>query len=126
PAGLTGFGNSGRLIADKLVHWLKALHAAADHRPIEHAGRGEEGRDAMALGVMRQGVVAPRLDRQPRIKTMSVSLAAMPGIARPLEGVDAMRLQLARLPDALHRARRNPCRLGQPSAGLAGRLVRGG
>src|SRR5437763_16797391 len=78
------------------------------------------------LGVMRQGVVAPRLDRQPRIKTMSVSLAAMPGIARPLEGVDAMRLQLARLPDALHRARRNPCRLGQPSAGLAGRLVRGG
>jgi hypothetical protein len=35
-----------------------------------------------------------------------------------------MRLQLMRLPDALHRAQRNACRFGHRAAGPVGRLVR--
>jgi hypothetical protein len=45
-------------------------------------------------------------------------------IARALEGAQAMRLQVVRPPDALHRAHREPHRLGHRSAGPMGRLVR--
>src|SRR5947208_7022106 len=45
------------------------------------------------------------------------------GIARALEGAQAMRLQV-RPPDALHRAQREPHRLGHRTAGPMGRLMR--
>jgi hypothetical protein len=44
-----------------------ALHAAADHRPVEHAERGEQGGGAVPLVVMRHGLAAPGLDRQSRL-----------------------------------------------------------
>src|SRR5271163_2268706 len=45
-------------------------------------------------------------------------------IARALEGAYAMRLQLARSPDALRRAQRHAHRFGHCAAGPMGRLVR--
>jgi hypothetical protein len=41
-----------------------ALHTAADHRPVEHAERGEQGGGAMALVIVGQGMAAPWFDRQ--------------------------------------------------------------
>jgi hypothetical protein len=41
-----------------------ALHTAADHRPVEHAERGEQGGGAMALVIVGQGLAAPWFDRQ--------------------------------------------------------------
>ena len=41
-----------------------ALHAAADHGPVEHAERGEQGRGAVPLVVMRHHLAAPGFDRQ--------------------------------------------------------------
>src|SRR6266852_7827751 len=46
------------------------------------------------------------------------------GIARALEGGQAMRLQVVRAPDALHRTRRDAGCLGHRPAGPVGRLVR--
>ena len=42
-----------------------ALHAAADHRAVEHVERGEQGGGAVALVVVRQGAGFARLQRQP-------------------------------------------------------------
>ena len=55
---------------------------------------------------------------------MSLSLAAKTGVARALEGPQAMRLQVVPPPDALHRAQREPHRLGHCTAGPMGRLMR--
>ena len=55
---------------------------------------------------------------------MSLSLAAKTGVARALEGPQAMRLQVVPPPDALHRAQREPHRLGHRTAGPMGRLMR--
>ena len=41
-----------------------ALHAAADHRPVEHAEGSEQGGGAVPLVIVRHGLAAPRLDRQ--------------------------------------------------------------
>jgi len=40
------------------------LHAAADHRAVEHAERGEQGGGAVPLVIVRHGLAAPGLDRQ--------------------------------------------------------------
>src|ERR1700747_570230 len=42
-----------------------ALHAAPDHRAVEHAERGEQGGGAVALVIVRHGLAASRFDRQP-------------------------------------------------------------
>ena len=44
-----------------------ALHAAADDGAVEYAEGGEQGGGAVALVIVRHGVAAPRLDRQPRL-----------------------------------------------------------
>ena len=44
-----------------------ALHAAADHRAVEHAEGGEQGGGAVALVVVGHGPAAPGLDRQSRL-----------------------------------------------------------
>ena len=41
-----------------------ALHAAPDHRAVEHAERGEQGSGAVALVIVCHGLAAPGLDRQ--------------------------------------------------------------
>src|ERR1700737_3779705 len=41
-----------------------ALHAAADHRAVEHAKRSEQGGGAVPLVIVRHGLAAPGLDRQ--------------------------------------------------------------
>jgi hypothetical protein len=41
-----------------------ALHAATDHRAVEHAECGEQGGGAVPLVVVRHGLAAPRRDRQ--------------------------------------------------------------
>ncbi len=139
-----------------------ALHAAADHRAVEHAERGEQGGGAVALVVVRHGLAAPGLDRQsglgaverldlalfveredhgmrrgidPRVRPGAGPRAGAEadnvgefggkaGIARALEGAQAMRLQVVRPPDALHRTRRDAGCLGHRPAGPVGRLVR--
>ena len=42
-----------------------ALHAAPDHRCVEHAEGGKQGGGAVPLVVVRHGLAAPRFDRQP-------------------------------------------------------------
>ena len=41
-----------------------ALHAAADHRAVEHAEGGEQSGGAVPLVIVRHGLAAARLDRQ--------------------------------------------------------------
>jgi hypothetical protein len=41
-----------------------ALHAAPDHRAVEHAERGEQGGGAVPFVIVRHGLAAPGLDRQ--------------------------------------------------------------
>ena len=127
-----------------------ALHAAADHRPVEHAERGEQGGGAVALVVMRHGLAASGLDRQSGLGAVerldlallierqhhSVGrgidikgddvgeLVSKAGIARALEGAQPVRLQFVRPPDALHRTQRDADGFGHRPAGPVGRLVR--
>jgi hypothetical protein len=42
-----------------------ALHTAADHGPVEHAERREQGYRAMALVVVHHGLGTPRLSGKP-------------------------------------------------------------
>ena len=44
-----------------------ALHAAADHRAVEHVERGEQRGRAVALVVVGHRAGAPLLHRQPRL-----------------------------------------------------------
>jgi hypothetical protein len=44
-----------------------ALHAAADHRAVEHAERGEQGGGAVPLVIVGHGLAAPGFDRQSRL-----------------------------------------------------------
>jgi hypothetical protein len=105
-----------------------ALHAAADHRPVEHAEGGEQGGGAVVLVVVRHRLAAPGLDRQSglgaverldlallvnrqhhgvgrRVDIEPDDISQLGGkvrIARPLEGAQPVRLQLVRPLDALH------------------------
>ena len=44
-----------------------ALHAAADHRAVEHAKCGEQGGGAVPFVIVGHGLTASGLDRQPRL-----------------------------------------------------------
>jgi hypothetical protein len=103
----------------------------------------------VALVVMRHGLAAAWFDRQPWLGAVECldlalfverehhgmrrridieaddigQLGREAGIARALEGPQAMRLQVVRPPDALHRAEREPHRFGHRTAGPMGRLV---
>src|ERR1700730_5515950 len=105
-----------------------ALHAAANDAAVEHAERGKQGGGAVALVVMRHGLAAAWFDRQPWLSAVErLDLALFverkhhsmrgwidietdnvgefgrkTGVARALEGPQAMRLQVVRPPDALH------------------------
>src|SRR5215472_11641423 len=106
-----------------------ALHAAADHRAVEHAERGEQGGGAVPPVIVRHGLAAPRFDRQSRLRAIEgldlalfvnrqhnrmgrridiepddvSELASKAWIARALEGAQPMRLQFVSPPDALYR-----------------------
>jgi hypothetical protein len=99
-----------------------ALHAAADHRAVEHAERGEQGGGAVPLVIVRHGLAAARLDRQSGLGAVErldlalfverehhgvswridiepddvSELGGKAGIARALEGAQPMRLQFVR------------------------------
>src|SRR5947209_6472197 len=144
-----GFALDGIEEADELAVAV-ALHAAADHGSVEHAEGGEQGGRAMALIVVRHGLATPGLDRQPGLGAVErldlaflverehhgmrrgidieaedvAELGRKTGVARALEGPQAMRLQVVPPPDALHRAQREPHRLGHRTAGPMGRLMR--
>ena len=107
------------------------LHAAADHRAVEHAECGEEGGGAVSLVVVCHGLAPAGLYRQPGLRAVErldltlfierqhhrVSrrievepndvdeLGGKAGVARAFEGAQPVRLQLVRPPDALHRAK---------------------
>src|SRR5215471_12985472 len=106
-----------------------ALHAAADHRAVEHAECSEQSGRAVALVIVRHGLTAPRLDRQSGLAAVEgldlalfvnrqhdrmgrridiepndvSELGGKAGIARALEGAQPMRLQFVSPPDALYR-----------------------
>ena len=126
------------------------LHTAADDGAVEHAERSEQGGRAVPLVIVCHRLTTPRLDRQPRLGAVerldlalfverehhSVGrwidvkpdnigqLGSKARIARPLEGADAVGLQLVRLPDALYRAQRDADRFGHGPASPMGCLVR--
>src|SRR5207342_1090108 len=47
-----------------------ALHAAADHRAVEHAERGEQGGGAVPFVIVRHGLAATRLDWQSGLRAV--------------------------------------------------------
>ena len=132
-----------------------ALHAAADHRALEHVERGEQRGRAVALVVVRHGPGLARLQRQARLGPVQgldlrffvdrkddrvlgrghvqaddvLELGGKLGVARALEGADAMRLQLMARPDPLDRSQGDAGRLGHgaagPMCGLARRFAAG-
>src|SRR5437899_11574140 len=61
-----GFALDGIEEADELAVAV-ALHTAADHGAVEHAEGGEQGGGAVAQVVVRHGLAAPELDRQPEL-----------------------------------------------------------
>ena len=123
-----------------------ALHVAADDGAVEHVERGEQRRRAVALVVVGHRSGAARLHRQSRlgaVERLDLALLVdreddgMGGridveaddvleflgelrVVRQLERPDAMRRELVRLQDALHRAQADPGRLGQHPAGPVG------
>ena len=130
--------------------WRVTLHAAADHRAVEHVQRCEQrGRAVPRVVVGHRGGPAA-LERQPwlcavecldlarlvdrahhgvgrRIDIQADHVHELGGelrVARALEAAHAMRLQLVRLPDALHRAQREAGRCGHRPASPVGRRVR--
>ena len=110
----------------------------------------KQGSGAVPLVVVCHGLAPPGLDRQSGLGAVERldlaflverehrgmrrrieieaddvgELGLKAGIARPLEGPQPVRLQLVRPPDALHRAHREPHRLGHRPAGPMGRLMR--
>ena len=119
------------------------------HGAVEHVERGEQRGGAVALVVVGHGAAAAGLDRQSglgaverldlallvdrqhhrmrrRIDIEADDVGQLVGevrIARALEGADPVRLELVRLPDALHRAQRDADGLGHRAAGPVRRLV---
>lgn len=112
-------------------------HAIATDFPIEHAQRGEQGRGAIALIVMRYRAAAAFLQREARLRAIeSLDLAFLVdgehqglrwgieiesdhivelldelSIAAHLEGPHEMRLQAMLLPDAAHGGFADPVRV---------------
>ena len=108
------------------------------------------GGGAVALVIVRHGLAAPGLDRQSGLGAVACldlaffihrqhhgvrrgieiepddvgELDGKAGIARALEGAQAVRLQLVRPPNGPHRTQRDAGRLGHSPAGPIGRLVR--
>ena len=114
-----------------------ALHAAAEHAPVEHVEGGEQGGGAVALVVVGHGAArlffmgrpgwvrssawicdfssttAHGMGRRVDIEADDVlELGHELGIVRELEAADAVRRQAVRLPDALHRGHADAGRLG--------------
>ena len=126
------------------------LHAAADHGALEHVERGEQGGGAVALVVVGQRAGLAWLDRQTRLGAIErldlgllvdrkhdrmlgrghieaddvLELGRELRITRALEGAQAMRLQVVRRPDPLHRAQADPGGPGHGAPGPMGRLAR--
>ena len=125
-------------------------HAAADHPAVEDVERGEQGRGAVALVVVRPGAGLAWLQRQAglgaverldlallveredqavggRIDIQPDDVAQLLGerrIVRALEGAQAMRLEVVLGPDPLHRAERDVRFLGHRPAGPVGGFTR--
>ena len=138
--------------ADELLMPM-ALHAAADHRAVQHVERGEQGGGAVALVVVRHGAAAALLHRQARlgaVQRLDLALlvdrqhdgvggridvepddvAQLGGelrIVGQLELAHPMRLQAVLAPDALHRTdadARSPWPSRRPSSASSRPAVR--
>ena len=127
-----------------------ALHAAAQHRAVQHVQRREQRRGAVALVVVGHGRGPSLLHRQPRlgaVERLDLALlvdrqhdrvrrrvhvepdhVAQLGDERrvpgQLEGAHPVRGEPVRLPDPLHRAQRDPGGPRHRPAGPVGRLAR--
>ena len=130
-----------------------ALHAAADEGAVENVQCRKQGGGAVALIVVGDGGAAAGLERQPGLGSIEgldlrllvdrqhhgmgrrvhveaddvFDLLGEGGIVGAFESTDAMRLQVAGSPNALHRAQADADGLGHgpagPMGGLAGRLL---
>ena len=123
-----------------------ARHAAADDRAVEHVEGGEQRGGAVALVVVGHGAGLARLQRQARLGAVErldlallierqhqavrrrlevqpddrLELGGEVGIARTLEGADAVRLQIVPGPDPLYRAQGDRDHLRHGPAGPMG------
>ena len=126
------------------------LHAAAQHRAVEHVQRGEQRGRAVALVVVGRGRRPALLHRQPGLGALEgldlgflvdrehdrvrrrvhvepdhvAQLGDERRVPGELEGAHPVRGEPVRLPDALHRAQGDAGRLGHHPAGPVGRLAR--
>jgi hypothetical protein len=127
------------------------LHAAPDHRAVEHVECGKERGRAVALVVVGHGPGAARFHWQPGLGAIEgldlrllvereddgmarrvnieaddvLELLGKGRVSRQLEAAHPMRSQTRLLPDLVHLGRRDPARLGhrahRPVGGLAKR-----
>ena len=127
-----------------------ALHAAPDDLALQDVEGGEQGGGAVALVVVGHGGAASLLHRQAGLGAIEgldlallveaehdgvgrridietddfLELLGEFGIVGELERAHPMRLQPVPLPDAPHRGRADPYRLGHRRRGPMGRLMR--
>ena len=135
--------------ADELLMGV-LLHAATEHRAVEHVEGGEQGGRAVALVIVRHGPALAGFERQARLGAVEglylgffvdrqhdgvgrrvhveaddvLDLLGEGGVVGALEGSQSMRLQPVRLPDALDRPQREAHGSGHGASGPMGRLSR--
>ena len=130
-----------------------ARHAAADHGAVEDVEGGEQGGRAVTLVVVGHGAAFAGLHGQAGLGAVErldlrflvdrdddgmdgrvhveaddiFDLFSEGRVGGRLEGADPVGLKTVRLPDALHGAQADACRLGdhaaRPMSGLSGRLA---
>ena len=135
--------------ADELLMPV-ALHAAADHRPVQDVERGEQGGRAVALVVVGHGSGAALLDRQSGLcAVQGLDLALLvhrqnhgvsgridvepdhvgelldePGVLRQLKGPHPVGRKAVGFPDALDADHADPCDFGHGAGRPVCRLAR--
>jgi hypothetical protein len=110
-----------------------ALHAAADHRAVQHVERRKQRRRAMHYPIVGHGGTASGFERSSQLRAIKRldlallvvgqdnglrrgievethhvdQLVAKMWIARPLDAANPVRLEVVRAPNALHRGERD-------------------
>src|SRR5271155_4112966 len=146
-------GTSRSMVPRKRMNslWGVLLHAAPEHRAVQHIEGGEQGGCAVALVVMGHGPALAGLERQARLGAGErlylrffvdrqhhgvmgrvhieaddvLDLFREGGVRGTLEGAQAMRLEVVSLPDALDCAQRDAGLLRHGPAGPMGGLAGG-
>src|SRR5262249_5500779 len=134
----------------RMNSWWRWLHVAADNGAVEDVEGGEQSGCPMTFVVVGHGTGAAALHRQAwlgAVESLDLALLVerkdhrMGGridveaddvleflgklrVIRQLEGPDAVRCELVRLEDALHRPQADVRRLGQHPAGPVGCFAR--